>query len=168
MGLRRSGVWMLVALLAGACVADEAKLAERRDAARDRLWVLTKSGVVVHEAGRTRRVPLPGWTFAGARYGCAPELALGPAGEAIVTSDVLPVLWRVDPASFAATRHELALDADRDKDLGFVALAFDRGSWTAISTVDGAAWSIDGALTKARKTGRGSFAEACSAARRRL
>jgi len=71
-------------------------------------------------------VPLPGWLYAGEPYGCAPDLALGPKGEALISSDVVPVLWRVDPETLAVTQHTPWLDADADKDIGFTALAFSR------------------------------------------
>lgn len=41
-----------------------------------------------------------------------------------MSSNVLPVLWRVDPQRFQVTRIALELDADIDKDVGFTALSF--------------------------------------------
>jgi hypothetical protein len=96
----------------------------QKDEARSRAWLLTESGVVVVDFKRQTRthVPLPGWTWAGQSYACAPDLALGPKGEALVSSNVVPVLWRVDPMTLAVTRHELALDAHRDKEVGVTGL----------------------------------------------
>lgn len=138
--------------------------------AADRVWQLTRNGVVVQDAGRTTRVPLPDWIYAGPRFSCAPALAVGPNGEAVVTSDVVPTLWRVDPRTLAVTRHELKLDTDNDKDVGFVALAWEakEGAYFAASTADGARWRIDRELKTARKVGartpgatcRHSFGEA--------
>ena len=51
--------------------------------AADRVWQLTRNGVVVQDPGRTTRVPLPDWIYAGPRFGCAPVLAVGPDGEAV-------------------------------------------------------------------------------------
>ena len=121
--------------------------------AADRVWQLTRNGVVVQDAGRTTRVPLPEWVYAGPRFGCAPVLAVGPDGEAVVTSDVVPTLWRVDPRTLAVTRHELKLESDNDKDVGFVDLAWEekQGAYFAASTVDGALWRIDRELKVARK-----------------
>jgi glutamine cyclotransferase len=139
--------------------------------AADRVWQLTRNGVVAQDAGRTTRVPLPDWTYAGPRFGCAPSLAVGPDGEAVVTSDVMPTLWRVDPRTLAVTRHELKLDADNDKDVGFFDLAWEarEGAYFAASTADGALWRIDRELKAARKVGarpgatcRHSFGEAAA------
>jgi streptogramin lyase len=139
--------------------------------AADRAWQLTRNGVVAQDAGRTTRVPLPDWTYAGPRFGCAPSLAVGPDGEAVVTSDVMPTLWRVDPRTLAVTRHELKLDADNDKDVGFFDLAWEatEGAYFAASTADGALWRIDRELKAARKVGprpgatcRHSFGEAAA------
>jgi len=138
--------------------------------AADRVWQLTRNGVVVHDVGRTTRVPLADWVFAGPRYGCEPALAVGPKGEAVVSSDVVPVLWRIDPVSLAVTRHELALDADNDKDVGFTDLAWvaKEDGYLASSTVDGSLWKIDRELKTARRVGgpgvtcRRSFGEAAA------
>lgn len=140
--------------------------------AADRVWQLTRNGVVVQDAGRTTRVPLPDWVYAGPRFGCAPVLAVGPDGEAVVTSDVVPTLWRVDPRTLAVTRHELKLESDNDKDVGFVDLAWEekQGAYFAASTADGALWRIDRDLKAARKVGarlpgvtcRSSFGEAAA------
>jgi len=140
--------------------------------AADRVWQLTRNGVVVQDAGRTTRVPLPDWVYAGPRFGCAPVIAVGPDGEAVVTSDVAPTLWRVDPRTLAVTRHELKLDTDNDKDVGFVDLAWEekQGAYFAASTADGALWRIDRELKAARKVGerapgatcRSSFGEAAA------
>ena len=42
------------------------------DAARGRVWSLTGSGVTLHDRanGREITLPLPGWHWAGAPYGC--------------------------------------------------------------------------------------------------
>jgi hypothetical protein len=126
---------------------------ERHDESRDRLWRLTPAGVIVHEPGRTVRVPLPEWTYAGPSYGCVPSLGLGSDGEAVVSSDVVPVLWRIDPRTLAVTRHELRLESDGDKDVGFINLAWAAGAWLATSTADGAPWRIEATLRSARKLG---------------
>lgn len=144
---------LLAVIVVAGCYGEDPRIRERHDEARSRVWFLTRNGVVVREASRTIRVPLPEWIFAGPRYGCAPDLALGPAGEALVTSDVVPVLWRIDPVSLAVTQHELALDTDNDKNVGFSEIAWlpKDGAYLAASTVDGALWRIDRELRSARK-----------------
>jgi hypothetical protein len=131
--------------------------------AADRVWQLTRDGVVVHDAGRTTRVPLPDWLYAGPRYGCVPALAVGPNGEAVVSSDVVPTLWRVDPRTLAVTRHELKLDADNDKDVGFSDLVWEprESAYFAASTADGALWRIDRELKAARKLAPGTPGATC-------
>ena len=125
------------------------------DPARNRIWVLTPEGVFLFDVSRPERtaVPLPGWVWAGAPYGCLPDLALGPRGEAVVTSDVLPTLWRIDPDSLAVSVHALQLDADTDKDVGFTGLVFSaqHGAYFAASDSHGSRWRIDTLLRTAQK-----------------
>ena len=132
------------------------KLRQQLDAERNRVWLLTREGVAIYDAAapdKVLRVPLPGWHFAGEPYGCLPALALGPKGEAIISSDVVPVLWRVDPQSLGVTRHELQLDADTDKDVGFTVLTYmpGEGEFFAVSGLHGTVWRIDGRLRQAHK-----------------
>jgi hypothetical protein len=127
----------------------------QKDAARDRGWLLTASGVFVLDL-RTRRtlahVSLPEWLWAGDAYICPPDLAVGPKGEALISSNVVPTLWRVDPVSLAVTRHSPVLDAHTDKDVGFTGIAFSEahGAFYAVSHF-GALWRIDPQLGRAQK-----------------
>lgn len=136
------------------------------DPARNRIWVLTPEGVFLFDVSRPERaaVPLPGWVWAGAPYACLPDLALGPRGEALVTSNVLPTLWRIDPDSLAVSVHELALDADTDKDVGFTGLVFSpqHGAFFAASQAHGSLWRIDPLLRTAQKIAlSASIPQAC-------
>lgn len=125
------------------------------DVERNRVWYLTPEGIFVFDAARPERVsvPLPGWVVAGAPDGCLPDLALGPRGEAVVTSNVLPTVWRIDPVSLAVTEHALALDADTGKDVGFTGLVYSalHGAYFATSDVHGSLWRIDSQLRTAQK-----------------
>src|SRR4051812_22968078 len=115
------------------------------DAARERIWRLGQDGVFMLErAVPAKLVRLQDWQWAAPPYGCLPDLALGPNGEAIVTSNVLPVLWRVDPRSLAVTLHTVALEADGGRDAGFSALAWspEHRAYFAVSQADGALWRI--------------------------
>ena len=129
----------------------------QKDAARNRGWLLTASGVFVFDL-KTRRtlahVSLPEWVWVGESYSCPPDLALGPKGEALVSSNVAPTLWRIDPVSLAVTRHTLVLDAHADKDVGFTGLAFSQaqGAFYAVSHF-GALWRIDPLLRQAQQVG---------------
>jgi hypothetical protein len=124
------------------------------DPARNRVWSLTQEGVFLHESATLKKllVDLPEWRWAGAPYGCLPDLALGPKGEAVITSDVLPTLWRIDPESLAVSMHSPLVDADADKDLGFSALAYspEQGAWFAVS-LQGSLWRIDPLFRRAQK-----------------
>lgn len=143
-------------------------LRHRIDAARDRLWVLTREGVELYNVNTREKVAhiaLPRWTWAGAPYSCSPDLALGPRGEALVTSDVLPKLWRVDPVTFSVSEHEPVLDADGQRDVGFTGLTYspDQGVFFAISSFHGSLWRIDPQLGRAQKIPLSSpVADACS------
>lgn len=141
----------------------------QKDAARDRGWLLTRSGVLVFDL-RTRQttahVSLPEWVWAGEAVSCPPDLALGPNGEALISSNVVPTLWRVDPVSLAVTRHALVLDAHKDKDVGFTGLAFSRaqGAFYAVSNF-GALWRIDPLLRRAQNIDLSTpIPEACGVA----
>jgi hypothetical protein len=127
----------------------------RIDRVRNRVWFLTHEGVVLYDPSQPQRIELslPGWTWAGAPHGCLPDLALGPRGEAVITSDVLPTLWRIDPDTLAVSVHPLALDADNDKDVGFSALAYspERGMFFAASYHWGSLWQVDPLLTRAQR-----------------
>jgi hypothetical protein len=125
------------------------------DRTRQRVWFLTHEGVFVHDVSRPERVAvtLPDWVWAGAPYGCLPDLALGPKGEAVITSNVLPTLWRIDPDTFAVSVHPLSLDADADKDVGFSGLVYSpqHAAFLAASSAHGSLWRIDPLLRQARK-----------------
>lgn len=127
----------------------------RVDRTRDRVWQLSLRGVSVREraSGRETWIDLPGWIVAGAADGCLPALALGPKGEAVVTSNVIPTLWRVDPVTLAVTVHAVELNVDRDKDVGFSELAFSPtfGSYFAVSQMHGSVWKIDSSLRRAER-----------------
>jgi uncharacterized protein YjiK len=70
-----------------------------------------------------------------------------------VTSNVLPVLWKIDPQTLAVTVHPLQLDADIDKDVGFSGLAYSArdGAYFAVSELHGTLWRIDLPLRRAQK-----------------
>jgi len=131
-------------------------LRSQADPAHGRVWSLTPAGISLREVatGRSVTMTLAGWHWAGEPFGCPPELALGPKGEAIVTSDVLPQIWRVDPETLDVTVHSLALDADSDRDVGFTAIAYSarHGAYFAVSGAHGTLWRIDPLLRTARKT----------------
>ena len=145
--------WFLAAVLVSStAIADPARARSQPD--RARVWVIDGNGLFLEEARKPRRaVMLPGWQWAGDAYACAPDIAIGPRGEAVVTSNVLPVVWKVDPETFAVSVHRLQLDADGDKDVGFSGLVYSErnGAYFAVSELHGSLWRIDPLLRRAQK-----------------
>jgi len=128
----------------------------RIDPARNRVWILTSEGLSLRTGGSTGRVvavALPSWQWVDEQYGCPPDLALGPKGEVVVTSNIVSTLWRIDPDSLAVSTHEPALDADSDKDVGFSGIEYssEHGMFVAVSDIHGSLWRIDPLLGKAHK-----------------
>lgn len=138
-----------------AAAASEPNVRYQVDAAHGRIWWLTRDGVFVRDARAPQKiaVPVPGWQWAGEPYGCLPALALGPNGEALVTSDVLPTIWKIDPDTLAVSEHALVPDADADKDVGYTGLVYssEHAAFFAVSGLHGSLWRIDPALTQAQK-----------------
>ena len=123
-------------------------------AAAEQTWVLGVDGVHLQQPGKARvAVKLPEWHWAHEPYACPPAIAIGPRGEALVTSNVLPVLWKIDPQTLAVTMHSLQLDADSDKDVGFSGLVYSArdNAYFAVSELHGTLWRIDPLLRRAQK-----------------
>jgi hypothetical protein len=130
-----------------------AELRTIHDATRNRTWVLESDGLYLQEGALKKRFVLPGWTYVKEAYAGAPALAIDAHGAAVISSNVVSRLWRVDPAS-GVTTHEPVLDADLDKDVGFTGLTFDQGVFYAVSSVHGSLWRIDPLLRRAQKISR--------------
>ena len=151
-----SGILKVVAaslsLLAANALAAE-PLRTIHDASRNRVWVLESDALYLHQGAQKQRYELPGWVYASEPYACSPDVAVDAQGAAVVSSNVVPVLWRVEPAKGQVTRHELALDADSDKDVGFSGLAYvpEQGVFFAVSATYGSLWRIDTLLRRAQK-----------------
>jgi len=123
------------------------------DAARNRVWILTRDGVFLYDIMKPERVAvaLPTRDLAGT--GCLPDLALGPKGEAVITSDGLPTLWRVDPDTLAVSVHPLALNDDTNREIGFSGLVYSarQRAYFATAFRHGSLWRIDPGFTRAQK-----------------
>jgi hypothetical protein len=134
--------------------AGEPNIRSQVDAANGRIWWLTREGVFVHDARtpQKRFVPIPGWVSVDPAYACQAALALGPKGEALVTSNILPTVWKIDPETLAVSEYALVLDADQDKDMGFSGLVYssEHAAYFAVSEL-GSLWRIDADLTRGEK-----------------
>jgi hypothetical protein len=164
--MRNKILWFLAAVSLFASTAAADPLRYRGQPERARAWVLDADGLFLEQAGKPRRpVRLADWTWAGQPYACAPDIAIGPRGEIVVTSNVVPVLWKIDPDTLAVSVHRLELDADTDKDVGFSGLAYSErdGAYFAVSELHGTLWRIDPRLRRAQKIAlSGSVRGACA------
>jgi hypothetical protein len=133
---------------------EQPVLRSQMDAAGGRQWVLTAEGVEIYEV-RTRQklaqIALPGWLWVREQYSCPPALAIGPGGEAVISSNVVPTLWRIDPVTLAVSRHELAVEDEKGRDVGFTGLTYSaqQRAYFAVSGTHGAMWRIDPQLISA-------------------
>jgi len=143
----------------GPAAADKQPIATVRvklDVERNRVWLLTREGLAIYDPAapnRILRVPVHGWRIGRDPHGCLPDLALDPRGGAVISSDIMPVLWRVDPETLAVTRHELRVDDDRDKEVGFTYLRYlpAQQAYLAASGPRGTIWRIDRELRYAHR-----------------
>lgn len=117
----------------------------RRDAARDRIWLLGLDNVRVYD-GQSKRlirnIALPSWSVA--RFACDPDMVLDGSGSAIVSSNAEPRLWRIDADSFEVREHPITLQGRERWDVGFAALAVGMdGTVLALTSVSKSLWRID-------------------------
>ncbi|HEY8051869.1 MAG TPA: hypothetical protein VIE42_03590 [Steroidobacteraceae bacterium] len=150
-----SGASLIESILPDWYPGERPALRYRLDTVRGRLWVMTLGGIELYDIATRRKVAqiaLPEWIWAGEPFSCSPDLAVGPAGEAVVSSDVVPTLWRVDPDTLAVSRHELVLDEDRGRDVGFTGLVYSaqQQAFFAVSSFQGSLWRIDPLLRRAQ------------------
>jgi hypothetical protein len=136
-------------------LGDMDALRIERDRARDRVWMLKRDGVYLYDGATRwliRRFELPEWRYAPDEYACPPDLVIDAAGSAIVSSNVVPMLWRIAPRSAEAVLVELRLDKDTDKDVGFTALLYaNQRTLIGASSPHGSLWVIDLASQRAKK-----------------
>lgn len=117
----------------------------RRDAVRNRIWLLGLEDVRVYDAANERlirRVALPNWSVA--RYACDPDMVLDESGSAIISSNVQARLWRIDGGTFTVSEHDITLHERENWDVGFAALVpAGNGKLLALTSLAGSFWSID-------------------------
>lgn len=147
-------------------------LRSQADAVGGRVWILTAEGVELYDEATRRRVAriaLPEWLWADEAFACPPDLAIGPRGEAVISSNTLPTLWRIDPVSLKVSRHELQLDDDKGRDIGFTGLVYStpQQAYFAVSGSHGSLWRIDPALQRGQNVPLSEpLANACAIALR--
>lgn len=152
----RSAVASLVVIASGAGAGQDARpLKSLVDDTHRRVYQLVRDGIDVVELTDGRKVghvSLPGWVWAGERYSCPPDIALTPGRDVLVTSNVVPTIWRIERQSLRVTKHELALDQDTNKDIGFTRLRWSAKLGTFVGTTDlGERWYIDPYLSRAHR-----------------
>ena len=117
----------------------------RRDAVRNRIWLLGLEDVRVYDAANERlirRVALPNWSVA--RYACDPDMVLDESGSAIISSNVQARLWRIDGGTFTVSERDITLHERENWDVGFAALApAGNGRLLALTSQAGSFWIID-------------------------
>ena len=145
------GIAILFSLLTFSAFAEPLRTVV--GAARNRVWTLDHDAVRLQEGGKQQRFELPGWMHISEEYACRPDLAVDAQGAVVVTTNAMPIMWRVDPANGQVTRHELVLDADTGQDVGFTGLSYaaDQGVFFAVSGTYGSLWRIDPLLRRAQK-----------------
>jgi hypothetical protein len=166
--------WLVAALILLAAAApravaeaDSGELRFLRDDSRKRLYVLLRSGLEIRNLASRQRiahVPLPGWIAVDEAFSCSPDIALAPEGDILVTSNVLPIIWRINHRTLLTTKHEPNRDRDTDKDVGFISLHWSAQAGAFVATTPlGSTWHIDRALSKASWKDGGSSARPCLA-----
>lgn len=124
----------------------------RIDNLRNRLWVLGPEQVRVYDTAKRqllREIALPAWSRAS--LACPADLAVDPSGSALVSSNVLTSLVRIDAQSFELTQHDIRLLDKEHWDVGFSALVSGRdGALFAATSSSGTFWKIDLGSSSAR------------------
>jgi hypothetical protein len=117
----------------------------RRDAVRNRIWVLGLDSVRIYDGqskALIREIALPNWSVA--RFACDPDMVLDGSGSAIISSNVQPRLWRIDAGSFEVSEHPVTLQGRERWDVGLGALAVGAdGTLLALTSITEALWRID-------------------------
>ena len=125
------------------------------DAARDRVWVLRLDEVDVYDR-RTRqlmrRISLPSWSVADL---CGPGIAFDSSGVALISHNLEPKLWRVDPDMSEVQEHTIRLIGGEKLDVGFGSIVFGTdGLLYGVASSGHSVWRIDIGSASAVQVGR--------------
>jgi hypothetical protein len=124
----------------------ESVLRIRIDTERARIWVLGSDRLYLYDSRDSRLLKeiAIGEVSQHSSEHCLPDMALDRSGAVFLSNAMEPALWRVDPVSFRVDRRKVQVDADRDQDFGFSAVAFDEaGTMYAASAISGVLWKVD-------------------------
>jgi hypothetical protein len=130
-------------------IGDRDAIRIRKDALRNRLWVLTLDEVRVYDSTGTkmqliRKVVLPNWSVVGFRHVCLPDMALDQTGSAFISNNGQARLLRIDANHFDVKEYDIRFQGKERWDIGFGALAFDAtGTLLGRTTPGGLLWKID-------------------------
>lgn len=146
---------LALALIAPLAAASETQPLRVADDASHR-WELRWDSVSVHDGDTSQMLVeffLEGASQTKGRDVCPPDLVVTRSGVAYATSNIQPVVWRLDPATARMERLVLEVDSDREKDFGFtgVVSSDDGRALYAFGSVDGALWRINPSALTARK-----------------
>ena len=138
-------------LLAKHLRSGQQALRVKADTVRGRLWLLSLQQVTVYEiktGDMIKQIALPAWSLAGIQ--CAPDLILDASGDALISSNVEPRLWKIDATTFNMKEYAINMPGKENWDNGFGALAFAAdGSLYAMSSFAGSLWRIELATSSA-------------------
>ncbi len=116
----------------------------RVDIQRGRYWMLGGDHVSVYgvaDKRLIRKIVLPGWNVAD--FMNVPDMALDRSGAALISSNIVPMLWRIDPESFKVTRMDITLQTKENWDIGFTGLAFAAdGTLFGVTALAASLWTI--------------------------
>jgi hypothetical protein len=148
MSNRTVAILPLALLLALPCAAAPAgDIRVRRDELHARIWVLRADALYLYpydSQAPARRFTLPRWIYVISRSACEPDLLVEAGGTVIVSSNIMPSLWRVDPEASSAIELELEAQPQTTRELGFTALRWaGPGALHARGSLDRSRWLID-------------------------
>lgn len=142
-----SGDDRAIGLLEKENVHETRAILVRRDELRARTWLLRADALYLYEdepGTRARRFALPGWIYVTPRLAREPDLLVEAGGTVLVSSNIVPALWRVDPEASSTTELELELHPETSRDFGFTTLRFaQNGALHASGSIDRSRWQVD-------------------------
>ena len=119
-------------------------------------WELSWNSVSVRDAVTSAPIHvfrLEGASQSLSRDFCPPDLVLTRTGSAYASSNVQPVLWRMNPAAATFEVLEFDVDSHQLRDFGFTGLSTSADGQTlyAFASSDGALWHLDPSTLKAKR-----------------